>query len=162
MLLAPAAQAADLELSIELPRHAVAEYHRPYTAIWLERPDQSFAANLAVWYQLQESGKGEKGSTWLKDLRAWWRKSGRELSMPVDGLSGATRAPGIHRLRFTGTKAPFASLALGEYQLVVEVARESGGREILRIPFSWKGQSVSVSAKGSHEIGQVQIFVKPQ
>ncbi len=62
LLLGPLA-AADLEISVEIPRLNVAEYHRPYTAIWIERPDQSFAANLAVWYQLQDTAKGEKGAT---------------------------------------------------------------------------------------------------
>ena len=34
-------------------------------------------------------------------------------------------------------KAPLQNLPQGEYHLVVEAAREVGGREILRIPFQW-------------------------
>ena len=91
------ALAADLALKVEIPRLAVAEYHRPYVAIWIEKPDQSFAGNLAVWYDIKM--RNNEGTKWLKDMRAWWRKSGRELNMPVDGLSGATRAPGEHSLQ---------------------------------------------------------------
>ena len=84
------ALAADVKLSIEIPRLTVAEYHRPYVAVWLERADQSFVGNIAVWYDLKL--KDNEGTKWLKDMRQWWRRSGRELSMPVDGLSSATRA----------------------------------------------------------------------
>jgi hypothetical protein len=161
LLISSPAGAADLEILVEVPRPGVAEYHRPYAAIWIEKPDQSFAANLAVWYQLQDTAKGEKGATWLKDLRTWWRKSGRELSLPVDGVSGATRPPGVHKLNFPGSRAALAALAPGSYQLVVEMAREAGGREILRIPFEWPRQPAPAQGQGSHEIGKVQLTVKP-
>jgi hypothetical protein len=153
---------ADLEVSVEIPRMNVAEYHRPYVAMWIERPaDQSVAANLAVWYD-QQTTKAEKGTTWLKDLRLWWRKSGRELNMPVDGVSGATRPPGAHQIVFRGAKAPLATLAAGSYQLVIEAAREVGGREMLRIPFQWNGTAQSPqSAQGQNELGRVQLTVKP-
>ncbi|MCC6539729.1 MAG: DUF2271 domain-containing protein [Bryobacterales bacterium] len=161
MTSARALHAADLEVSVEIPQLKVAEYHRPYGAIWIEKNDQAFAGNLAVWYQLRDSEKGEKGSTWLKDLRTWWRKSGRDLTLPVDGVSGATRPPGAHRLTFKGSRAALAALAPGEYQLVVEMAREVGGREIVRIPFKWPAGGAPAQAQGAHEIGQVQVIVKP-
>ena len=50
LITAPAAMAAEVKLAVEIPRLDVAEYHRPYVAIWLEKPDQSHVANLAVWY----------------------------------------------------------------------------------------------------------------
>lgn len=74
--------AAEMIVSIEIPKLNVAEYHRPYVAIWLEKPDQSFVGNLAVWYDVKL--KNNEGTKWLKDMRQWWRKSGRELDMPVD------------------------------------------------------------------------------
>ncbi len=54
--------------------------------------------------------KDNEGTKWLKDMRQWWRKSGRELQMPVDGLSGATRAPGEHQLSFADGKSPLDKL----------------------------------------------------
>src|SRR5690606_21939617 len=79
--------AAELQVSLELPKLNVAEYHRPYVAVWIEKADQSFAGNLAVWYDIKMRNNPEgAGTKWLKDLRQWWRKSGRELTMPVDGL----------------------------------------------------------------------------
>jgi hypothetical protein len=152
--------AADLAVGVEIPRLEVAEYHRPYVAIWLEKADQAIAGNLAVWYDVKM--KNEEGTKWLKDMRQWWRKSGRDLTMPVDGLSGATRPPGSHEVAFPAAKAPLAGLAPGAYVLVVEAAREVGGRELLRIPFYWPlAQGFTAEAKGAHELGTVTLSARP-
>jgi hypothetical protein len=152
--------AADVRLSIEIPRLTVAEYHRPYVAVWLERADQSFVGNVAVWYDLKL--KDNEGTKWLKDLRQWWRRSGRDVTMPVDGLSSATRPPGEHQLRVVLDKEPFAGLGDGAYQLVVEAAREVGGREILRIPFQWPLKDAqTLKSPGQHELGAVALDIKP-
>ena len=159
-LAAPAAFAAEMTVSVEIPRLNVAEYHRPYVALWLEKPDQSFIGNLAVWYDLKL--KDNEGTKWLKDMRQWWRKSGRELTMPVDGLSSATRAPGEHKITVALDKAPVKDLAPGDYHLVIEAAREVGGRELLRVPFRWPVTAAeSPKVKGEHELGHVTIDIKP-
>lgn len=153
------ALAADLALKVEIPRLAVAEYHRPYVAIWVEKADQSFAGNLAVWYDLKL--RNNEGTKWLKDMRTWWRKSGRDLSMPVDGISGATRAPGEHAVQFGGNSA-LAKLPAGEYQLVVEAAREVGGRELVKVPFTWPPkEAATAQAAGTQELGAISVTVKP-
>lgn len=152
--------AAELQLSVEIPRLQVAEYHRPYVAIWLEQPDQKHVANLALWYE--QKLKDKEGEKWLKDLRQWWRRSGRSLEMPVDGVSGATRAVGSHSLTFSSSQPALQTLATGDYQLVVEAAREVGGRELLRLPFSWPPQhTVSHSAQGNNELGQIDLQLTP-
>jgi hypothetical protein len=154
------AAAADLNVKVEIPRLNVVEYHRPYVAVWLERPDQSVAANLSVWYDLKK--KDNEGTKWLKDMRQWWRKTGRDLQMPADGLSAATRAPGEQELNFSSAKGALAQLPAGEYQLVVEAAREVGGRELLRIPLQWPPKSpVSAKVQGEHELGAVVVEAKP-
>jgi hypothetical protein len=152
-----AASAADLSLNIEIPNLPVAEYHRPYVAIWVESPDQVIAANLAVWYQI----RGEH-TKWLPDLRQWWRRGGRDLKVPVDGLTGATRPAGQHILKFDAAAAPLSKLAPGKYTLVVEAVREVGGREAVRIPFEWPIKSAKrESVKGSSELGAVALTLNP-
>ncbi len=152
--------AAEMNVSVEIPKLNVAEYHRPYVAIWLEKSDQTFVGNLAVWYDVKL--KNNEGTKWLKDMRQWWRKSGRELDMPVDGLSSATRAPGEHKLSIPLDKLPLKDLAAGEYQLVVEAAREVGGRELLRVPFQWPAKTEqNLKIKGEHELGTVALDLKP-
>jgi hypothetical protein len=153
------AVAADMALKVEIPRLAVAEYHRPYVAIWIEKNDQSFAGNLAVWYDIKM--RNNEGTKWLKDMRAWWRKSGRELTMPVDGISGATRAPGEQSVQFADTTA-VGKLAPGEYNVVLEAAREVGGREVVKVPFVWPPKAVTTTqARGEHELGAISVTVKP-
>ena len=157
-LLSTPVLAADVQLEVEIPRLQVAEYHRPYVAIWLEQPDQKHVANLAVWYD--QKLKDKEGEKWLKDLRQWWRRSGRSLEMPVDGVSGATRAPGPQKLVFAGSKGALKALKPGQYNLVVEAAREVGGHEAVRVPFTWGKPGKPASAKGSAELGAVTVSVK--
>ncbi|HET9474676.1 MAG TPA: DUF2271 domain-containing protein [Steroidobacteraceae bacterium] len=151
------AGAADLSLKVEIPNLPVAEYHRPYVAIWIEAPDQTIAANLAVWYQL----RGDH-TKWLPDLRQWWRRGGRDLKVPVDGLTGATRPVGQHLLKFDAASAPLAKLAPGNYALVVEAVREVGGREAVRIPFEWPIKAAKrESVQGTKELGAVALTLNP-
>lgn len=159
LALPAAASTAELNVTVEVPTLTVAEYHRPYMAIWVEGGDQTAVANLAVWYDIKL--KNQEGETWLKDLRTWWRKSGRSLDLPINGLSGATRAPGTHTVSF-GAASPVGKLPPGQYNLVVEAAREVGGREVVRTPFQWPPKGVqTVRAKGSSELGAISITAKP-
>lgn len=160
VLLSTPLMAAEMQVSVEIPRLNVAEYHRPYVAIWLEQADQSHVADLAVWYDLKL--KDKEGEKWLKDLRQWWRRSGRSLELPVDGVSSATRAVGNHTLTFDSSKAPLNDLPAGEYRLVVEAAREVGGRELLRVPFSWPASTEQTNtAQGESELGAISLTLKP-
>ena len=153
------ALSAELALKVQLPRLDIAEYHKPYVAAWIEKAgDQSFAGNVALWYDVNKRNNG--GAKWLKDMRSWWRKSGHDTAV-VDGVTGATRAPGEHAIDLLGAKAVQA-LPPGQYELVVEAARENGGREVLRVPFEWplkKAQAARVQGQG--ELGNVAIDARP-
>ncbi|MDB5411739.1 MAG: hypothetical protein JWR10_74 [Rubritepida sp.] len=152
------AVAAEMSVTVEIPQLTVAEYHRPYVAIWVERADNTAALNLAVWYEVRKANN--EGQQWLKDIRQWWRRAGRELAMPVDGVSGATRAPGRHTIRFDAAR--FADLAPGQYSLVVEAAREVGGRELLRVPFQWPPAAPQAGqAQGTTELGALSVQTQP-
>jgi hypothetical protein len=154
---AGSASAGDLTLNLEIPTLPVAEYHRPYVAIWVEGADQNIAANLALWYQV----RGDH-TKWLPDLRQWWRRGGRDVKVPVDGLTGATRPIGQHILKFDAAQAPLSTLKPGSYALVVEAVREVGGREAVRIPFEWPIKSQkSANAQGTKELGAVALTLNP-
>ncbi len=157
-LLATPAYAATLDVNVEIPKLNVAEYHRPYVAVWIEGADAQVARNLAVWYQFRDTAEGH-GTKWLPDLRQWWRKSGRSTQMPIDGVSGPTRPAGAHALSFGD--AQLQGLAAGEYTLVVEAAREVGGRELVKVPFKWGAGAQQGKAQGSSELGAVSIAVRP-
>src|SRR5690554_88285 len=156
-MLTSAAQATELSLSVEVPRIDVAEYHRPYVAMWLQREGSGDIHNIAVWYEVDN--RDQKGEDWLKDMRQWWRRSGRSLDMPVDGLSGATRAPGVHPVALDGVAK---HLEAGDYILNVEAAREVGDRELLSIPFTWPvADATRLTAQGDSELGLIELKLQP-
>jgi len=160
LLVAPA-RAEQMEIVVEIPQLNVAEYHRPYVALWIEGSDQKAVSNLAVWYQLRGTAEGE-GTKWLPDLRQWWRKSGRTLEVPIDGVTGATRPAGKHELSFSSKQPHLADLKPGKYTLVIEASREVGGRELLKIPFTWPATAPqSGKAQGKSELGAVTLSIQP-
>jgi hypothetical protein len=150
---AGSAMAAELNVTVEVPRIPVAEYHAPYVALWIEKPDATAAGTLAVRFRPNH----EK---WLKDMRQWWRKSGREMTYEADGLSGPTRAPGLQKYAFSSDNNELLkALQPGQYTLVVDAAREAGGYESVRVPFTWGKPAKPKSAKGSKELGAVTVAV---
>jgi hypothetical protein len=153
-LAAPAMAApGTMDVTVNIPRLKVAEYHRPYVAIWVEK-EGGAAKTVAVWYD--HDMKANEGTKWLRDVRQWWRVSGRTLSFPADGITGATRAPGTHKVSFT--RAQLGATAPGQYTLVIEAAREVGGRELLRIPFTWPAKAgAGGRAEGKTELGAVSV-----
>ncbi len=158
-LMSACALAADLTLKFEIPQLNVAAYHRPYMAVWLERSDQKVVTQLAVLYDVRKKDNG--GTKYLKDMRQWWRKGGEALDLPLDGVSGATRGPGEHTISLARAKTTLEALPPGDYQVVVEAAREAGGRELVRIPFHWPLPSSQPAAvKGQEELGSVSVQFK--
>lgn len=159
LLFTTTALADELVLTVELPRLSVAEYHKPYVSAWVENDATQVVAPLLLWYGMNMPK--EEGKEWLKDMRLWWRRIGRSAELPIDGATGATRGPGQHILNFTIGKAPLPALAEGQYTLVVEAVREVGGREMLKIPFSWPvDQGKSKQVKGQHELGEIRLELK--
>jgi hypothetical protein len=134
-------------VSVTIPRVNVAEYHKPYVVGWLEPAAGGNARTVFVWYDIKKGGR-EPGTKWLSDLRTWWRKGGRSLKLPADGVSGATRAPGTYQIALPNVPA-------GQYVLKVEAARETGGRELVSVPITVpRGRG---SASGKTELGAITV-----
>lgn len=138
-------------VTITIPQVRVAEYHKPYVAAWLEPAAGGAARTVAIWYDVDKRGN-EPGTKWLSDLRTWWRKGGRTLALPANGVSGATRAPGAYRIPLP------ADLRPGAYTLFVEAARENGGRELVSMPISVPLKDAK--GTGRTELGAVSVTVK--
>jgi len=67
---AVAAPAAAGTVTVTIPRLNVAEYHRPYVAVWLDPVGGGAPRTLALWYDVKKAGN-EPGTKWLSELRAW-------------------------------------------------------------------------------------------
>lgn len=84
---------------------------------------------------------------------------------------------GVHELVFDSKQPQLEKLTPGEYELVVEAAREVGGRELVKIPFTWPAATPSAAtpsaatpatakprkleARGQRELGAITLEVRP-
>jgi hypothetical protein len=154
---APLTVAPCVRVTMQIPRQQTTEYHFPYVAIWIERPDQTAVNTLTVWYD-RRSPEGER---YLQDLRTWWRSIGNQMTWEADGVSGATRAPGINGFAMLGSNPVLRTLPRGDYNIAIEASREGGGHEIVRAPLRWDGRTRTVTASGTSEIGAVTVEIYP-
>lgn len=154
------AQAGGLDIDIDIPAIDTAEYHRPYVAVWLENEDRSIVRDLSVWYEQNKAN--DEGRKWLKDLRRWWRVSGRNQEVPADAVSGATKAVGRHTVTIAADDPRLQGLPAGTYSVAVEASREKGGHELVRLALPWPAaEQLHESARGERELGDVTLTTHP-
>jgi len=154
---APLPVAPNLRVEMIIQEQAVAEYHFPYVAIWIERPDETPVATFTVWYDTRNPG----GIKYLEDLRVWWRTLGQQMTWQADGLSSVTRAPGLNGYAMLGSSPMLSALPRGDYNIVIEAAREGGAHEIVRVPLLWDGKPRVMHASGTADIGQIRVEIYP-
>ncbi|WP_454883809.1 DUF2271 domain-containing protein [Sphingomonas oryzagri] len=147
----PASVASAATVTVTLPRMDLAEYKKPYVAGWIEPAGGGQARSLFVWYAAKKGGN-EPGTKWLSELRSWWRKSGRTMQLPADGVTGATRPPGTYSIALP------TNLPSGSYVIHVEAARENGGRELVSVPVTLP--AVSGRSSGKTELGPIVVATK--
>lgn len=153
ILVAAPLHAQNAAATFELPRLQVDNYLKPYVAVWLENE-----AGMLIEVYAVHVNQMKLGPRWLPDLKTWWRRGGREMNMEASGVSRPTKGPGEYKVAM----GPMKGLAAGNYALVVEAARQNGGREIVKVPFSWKpGAKVAASTKGTSELGRVALSITP-
>lgn len=140
----------DMEFLVEyqtLPQ-AVAEYRRPYVAVWITDTEKNSVRQLLV--------HGES-LRWLREIPLWWRRYGRRDETMIDGLARATPLPGQHMLVWDGRDDRGNKIEKGNYILHIEAAREHGERELVTLPFTLSGSTFNAAAKGKTELGTVSI-----
>lgn len=142
-------EAKSLTIEIDVPKLDVDPYHRPYVAVWVETAERNPVQTIDVWYEQDD---------WLKDLRQWWRKLGRSQKDQLDGISSATKKPGMYRLTWDGKGQDGKLIADGEYILHLEASREEGGRSYMRQKFQW-GEDGVFNLDAKPELGPVVIKV---
>lgn len=140
--------AASFNINVSIPKMKTAEYHAPYVAIWVENNESKAVEDIAVWHEKNK---------WLKDLRTWWRRSGRYATIPIDGITGPTRRPGQYTINWNSAELPD-----GNYAIVFESVREVGGREKIKLPFTLPiKNTITKSAQGKTELGEIRVSIEP-
>lgn len=141
-----------VSISFEIPRLKVNPYHKPYVAVWVETEDRTGLETVVVWYE---------GKDWLKDLRQWWRKLGRDYPEGIDGVTGATQKPGPYTITWNGLDAQGKPVPNGTYYINIEAARENGGRDFHRQKVVLGGKEPqNYTYAGNVELRDVVITVK--
>ena len=145
-----------IEIDVQVPKLVDADpYFRPYVAIWIENTERDPIKTLALWYQIEtENVEEPDGKKWLKDLRQWWRKLGRNGEANIDAVTGATRKPGNYKII-----SDLSSLDAGEYLLNVEAAREEGGRSYKRVKINVPNVTTH-AIEADIELGSIKISGK--
>lgn len=140
-----------LSLSLELVNPANGgRYRPPYVAVWLETPEGEAVTTIEVRYAR---------SRWLPDLSQWWRKLGSLGTSQYDAVTGATRRADTYNIEWNGVGVDGSAPEPGEYYLWVEVVREHGGHDRVRLPIDLRMSGSSASAQGQSELGQVEVRV---
>lgn len=137
-----------VQIDVTLPVIESAMYYRPYVSVWVEDQQGEVVKNLALW---------SKEPDWLKDMRRWWRKTGRYGGEDIDSVSGATRRPGVHQLVWDGRDASGVTVPPGEYSIHVEAAREHGSRSWVHVPIQLGSGSHHYLIPPSEELGEISI-----
>ena len=147
------AYADHIEIRFEQPHLAVDPYHRPFVAIWLEDDNKQGLQTQALWYN---------DSEWLKDLRQWWRKLGRQGAANFDAVTSATKRPGSYTLSYSTADGTLPNTAAGVYHLCIEAAREAGGRNFWRQRIELGAENTqSYHWTGEGELANVSITIQP-
>ena len=96
----------------------------------------------------------------LFGVSKWWNRLAPEKLAKRSATESKEAASDVE-LATTQTEVP-KLVAPGAYTLVVEAAREVGGRELLKIPFTWPAKSPQDGkAQGKTELGAVALSIQP-
>jgi len=146
----PAVHAEEHKIQLEIPKLVTAKYQRPFVAVWVEQKGQRQAVKtISVWFDDKK---------WLKDIRRWWRKAGR-YGQAVDGVTGASRAPGTHAVHWDGTDNQGKTLPAGEYTIYLEAVREHGDRTLLKQKVTLGAGVKTYQLDAGAELGPVSISI---
>ncbi|MGJ8581274.1 MAG: DUF2271 domain-containing protein [Psychromonas sp.] len=139
---------AVMDIEFTIPKVEASIYARPYVAIWIEDKQRQPVRTIQLWV-----GEDE----WLKDLRSWWRKVGRNDRTVVDAVTSATRPIGQYRFAWDGLDQKGKRVEQGDYTFYVEVVREHGGRNYLRQKIQLAEQDFKLTLQPTEETGLINL-----
>ena len=98
----------------------------------------------------------------FKGTGAEIRWSGEAIEMEASGEERVKAILDVFQTMLVRRKVDLKSLEAGSYNLVVEAAREVGGRELLKLPLLWPpADAVQSSVEGGSELGRITLDITP-
>lgn len=128
------------------PEASDGRVHNPFIAVWVEDPNGDLVDTIALWYE---------GDRWLPDLSQWWSVAGSALV--ASDVSGATRTPGDYAVMWDGTDLDGDPVALGDYVVAIEAAREHGPHSLIRQNLTIGADSLTVALTDDSELTNASI-----
>ncbi|ASF15386.1 hypothetical protein NUITMVS3_32330 [Shewanella xiamenensis] len=142
--------APKMTVDLTLPEITEGQYHRPYVAVWVEDAKGQTVKTISLWVW-------DEGHKWLKDIRRWWRKAGREDMSFVDGIASATRPAGHYKINWDLKDDAGKPLVPASYTVFIEVVREHGGRDLVRQNFDLSAGDFTAQLPATTETGVIDI-----
>lgn len=131
---------------------------RPYVAVWVEK-----ATSHVELPAMSRSGttSAHIATKWLPDLRSWWKVSGSQASLPIDGRIRRNAPGGGEHTINLGSSAAFKKLARVITKSWLKY-HASVADTTVRLPLQWPPRAPQqTEAKGTQEVGQLKLTLKP-
>ncbi len=143
--------AMELAVNFTLTPPTSGRAQRPYIAVWLENSSGQPVRTLSLW--VNTSGRGQR---YIRELRRWFQdtQGGGPL---IDAVSSPTRMPGQYSVSWDGRDDRGAPVALGEYALCIEYAREHGPYDLIREKVTLGNAPFRKALPGNAEVGEVSV-----
>ena len=123
---------------------------RPYVAVWIEDEAHKPVRRLALWYRKPR---------WLPDLRSF-SDAQRETPIDLMSIASATRSAGNYSLIWDGKNDKGDFVALGNYTVYIEAAREHGTYQLMKQTMKFDGKAKSQALPGNEEVSGANLVYK--
>ena len=123
---------------------------RPYVAVWIEDEQHKPVRRLALWYRKPR---------WLPDLRSF-SDAQREVPIDLMSIASATRSAGNYSLIWDGKNDQGEYVALGNYTVYIEAAREHGTYQLMKQTMKFDGKAKSQALSGNEEVSGANLVYK--
>ena len=130
------------------------QVHSPFIAVWIENSAGEMVKTVSLWYKDRESRYLNELQRWATTETAFQNAGSND---PYDTVSGATRVAGTYSVMWDGTDAKGSPVALGQYFVCVEAARERGPYELVRGPVAIGGTASTTPLADNGELTGVSV-----
>tara|TARA_R110002012_G_scaffold56464_2_gene144701 strand:+ start:1961 stop:3445 length:1485 start_codon:yes stop_codon:yes gene_type:complete len=138
----------EFSIEFEIPDQDIADYERPYVAVWIADKDRNLVRILML--------AGQQ-ARWMEENYYWHRRFGRKAGSLVDAISGPTRRPGQYKLVWDGRTDDGHTVGPGEYILHLEAAREHGEHQHESVTFTLSADVFNHEIEPGNELGHVSV-----